>query len=347
MTRAPTETRDLLGLDGLSRSSIVDVLTAARSYDDGTGKPRDDGALRETLRGRSVCNLFFEDSTRTRVSFSLAAGRLGAGVINLTAPGSSVTKGETVLDTASVVEATGGDALVVRAASAGVPMQIAARVGVPVINAGDGAHEHPTQGLLDIYALASELGGERLASFDLSGLRVAIVGDIASSRVARSDIAGMTALGAEVVCVGPPALAPASLTALGCAIETDLDAVLPAVDAVQMLRVQFERHGGGSSTSAGLSSRTLPGVGSPREYRALYALTEARAKRMKPGSLVMHPGPINRGFEMDGSVADGLAGGLAGGNGSGTPGGPRSIVLRQVASGLLVRMAVLARAMEA
>ncbi|MGP1273265.1 MAG: aspartate carbamoyltransferase catalytic subunit [Phycisphaerales bacterium] len=320
----------LLELGSMSRDRLVSLLSLARSFDDGTGHAVADPSTRSRLAGKSICNLFFEDSTRTRVSFSLAATRLGAGVINLTAPGSSVTKGETILDTAGVVEATGGDALVIRAKSAGAPVQVARHVRVPVINAGDGAHEHPTQGLLDIYALATALGGDRSASFDLSGLTVAIVGDIISSRVARSDIAGFTRLGARVVCIGPAPLAPASLTALGCEVATDLDAVLGEADAVQMLRMQFERHGETQQPTGHVSSRTMPGIGSVREYRALYALTEERARRMKPGAVVMHPGPINRGFEMDGSVADGL------------PGGPRSLVLRQVSAGVLVRMAVLA-----
>lgn len=320
----------LLDLASMPRERMVSLLTMARGFDDGTGHASSSAALRERLAGRNVCNLFFEDSTRTRVSFSLAATRLGAGVINLTAPGSSVTKGETILDTAGVVEATGGDVLVVRARSAGAAVQVARHVGVPVINAGDGAHEHPTQGLLDIYALSTMLGGDRAESFDLSGLTVAIVGDIVSSRVARSDIAGFVKLGARVVCVGPAPLAPPALSALGCEVRTDLDEVLGEADAVQMLRMQFERHGESPSPTKHVSSRTLPGIGSAREYRAYYALTEERARRLKPGAVVMHPGPINRGFEMDGSVADGL------------PGGPRSAVLRQVSAGVLVRMAALA-----
>jgi aspartate carbamoyltransferase catalytic subunit len=294
--------------------------------DDGTGHPRRDPALRSILAGRSVCNLFFEDSTRTRVSFSLAARHLGAEVIDLTAPGSSVTKGETVIDTASVVEATGGDALVIRVASAGAPEQVARHVGVPVINAGDGTHEHPTQGLLDVYALCRATGRQR--DFDLSGFTVVIVGDIVSSRVARSDIAAFSKLGARVVCVGPAPLAPAGLKSLGCEVASDLDGVLAQADAVQMLRVQFERHdaAGGEGKP---TDRVPPGMGSVREYRRAFALTEARAARLKPGAVIMHPGPINRGLELDGRVADGLA-------------GPRSIVLQQVSAGVLIRMAVLA-----
>jgi aspartate carbamoyltransferase catalytic subunit len=325
MALSTDHTRHLLALAPLGAARIRRLLGRARGFDDGTGHPSPRPPGPGPLAGRSVCNLFFEDSTRTRVSFSLAAARLGAGVIDLTAPGSSVAKGETILDTAGVVEAMGGDALVIRAASSGVPEQVARRVRVPVINAGDGSHEHPTQGLLDAYALASALGGEHARSFDLAGVTVAIVGDIVSSRVARSDIACLTALGARVVCVGPASLAPAGLTSLGCDVEHDLDAVLPEANAVQMLRLQFERHGAAQPGA----ERAPPGVGSLREYRERYALTEARAARMKPGALVMHPGPVNRGLELDGAVADGLA-------------GPRSIILDQVAAGVLVRMGVLA-----
>ena len=321
MQTAIDQRRHLLGLDGMDRPRLVSLLERARSFDDGAGRAVRTGSHAALLRGRNICNLFFEDSTRTRVSFSLAATNLGAGVIDLTAPGSSVTKGETIIDTANVVEATGGDALVIRASAPGAAASVAKHVGVPVINAGDGAHEHPTQGLLDIYALASALG--RTEGFDLSGLTVAIVGDIISSRVARSDIFGMRALGARVVCVGPPTLAPPGLASLGCEVSSDLDAVLAEADGVQMLRLQFERHGTGSG------DRVPPGVGSLREYRSAYALTAERAGRMKPGAVVMHPGPVNRGLEVDGAVADGDA-------------GPRSIVLKQVAAGVLVRMAVLA-----
>ena len=306
----------------MPRERMVDLLQLALTFDDGAGMPREDAELRKRLAGKSVCNLFFEESTRTRVSFSLASRRLGAGVTNLTAPGSSIAKGETLVDTASTVEATGGDALVVRSGASGAAYHIAQHVSVPVINAGDGTHEHPTQGMLDVYALCRALKGGRETSFDLSGVTVGIVGDIVSSRVARSDIAVMTRLGAKVICVGPAPLAPRSLEILGCSVSSDLDEVLPELDAVQMLRIQFERHGSGGETKPG----SPPGVGSVREYRSLYALTEARAAAMKDGSVIMHPGPINRGLELDGLVAD----------------GPRSLVRKQVSAGVLVRMAVLA-----
>lgn len=322
MRRGVDHARHLIELAGMPRERIVDLLTLALSFDDGHGMPREDAELRKRLAGKSVCNLFFEESTRTRVSFSLASRRLGAGVTNLTAPGSSIAKGETLVDTASTVEATGGDALVVRSGASGAAYHIAQHVSVPVINAGDGTHEHPTQGLLDVYALCRALGGGREKSFDLSGVTVGIVGDIVSSRVARSDIAVMTRLGARVICVGPAPLAPRSLEILGCSVSSDLDEVLPELDAVQMLRIQFERHGSGGEGKPS----SPPGVGSVREYRSLYALTEARASSMKDGAVVMHPGPINRGLELDGLVADGL----------------RSLVRKQVSAGVLVRMAVLA-----
>lgn len=328
MRRGVDHARHLIELAGMPRERIVDLLGLALSFDDGEGMPREDAELRKRLSGKSVCNLFFEESTRTRVSFSLASRRLGAGVTNLTAPGSSIAKGETLVDTASTVEATGGDALVVRSGASGAAYHIAQHVRVPVINAGDGTHEHPTQGLLDVYAMARAIGGGRETTFDLSGLTIGIVGDIVSSRVARSDIAVMTRLGARVVCVGPAPLAPRSLEILGCTVSSDLDEVLPELDAVQMLRIQFERHGSGSTDTKPSSP---PGVGSVREYRSLYALTEARARGMKPRAVVMHPGPINRGLELDGRVAD----------------GPRSLVRKQVSAGVLVRMAVLADLLKA
>jgi aspartate carbamoyltransferase catalytic subunit len=239
--------------------------------------------------------------------------------------GSSVNKGETLIDTATNVEAMGVAALVVRARQSGVASLIARKVRCPVINAGDGRHEHPTQGLLDAYAFAAAMGRSR--DFDLSGLRVAIVGDIASSRVARSTIFAMRALGASVVCVGPPSMAPESLRAFKVDVSRDLDAVLPTVDAAVMLRIQFER----TEAAAGAKGEALvvkaPGLASVREYRTLYALTPERADRMQAHAVVMHPGPINRGIELDAAVAD----------------GPRSIILRQVAAGVLVRMAVIAR----
>lgn len=310
--------RSLTGLRGLSASELRAILARARGFAASGGG--------DDLAGRTVATLFFEDSTRTRTSFTLAAQRLGARTVDVSGSGTSVNKGESYADTARVVEAMGVDAIVTRAKQGGTADLVAEAVRCAVVSGGDGRHEHPTQGLLDAYALAEAAG--RLDGFDLSGLTVAIVGDVVNSRVARSAIAGMTALGAGVVCVGPPGLAPASLACLGCAVSDDFDGVLAGADAVMMLRIQFERHGEGGDAPkpAGGEPKRTAAIASIREYRELFALTEARAARMKPGAVVMHPGPINRGLELDGVVAD----------------GPRSIILRQVALGVPVRMAVLA-----
>ncbi len=311
--------RHLLGLRELQADSLRQLLHAAHEY-----AQRPEGEHADTLAGRVVANLFFEDSTRTRLSFTLAAQRLSAVVIDLAGPGSSLSKGESIADTAQTVEAMGVDALIVRHRAAGAARIVSEAVSCAVINAGDGKHEHPTQGLLDIYTLATSHG--RLDTFDLSGLRVAIVGDIVSSRVARSNIAGLTALGAEVVCVGPSTLVPASLSALGCTVMHDLDDAIDTVkpDAMNMLRIQFERHTGDGAKSS-------PAFPSLREYVHRYGLSAARAERLTPDAIVMHPGPMNRGIEIEGSVAD----------------GPRSVVLRQVANGLPIRMAALARCVQA
>lgn len=308
---------DLLGLQGVSAADLRSMLRHARLVAERPSSP--------SLAGLTVANLFFEDSTRTRSSFTVAAQRLGARVLDLLGGTSSVNKGETLIDTARNVEAMGVAALVVRARQAGSAAMIADACACPVINAGDGKHEHPTQGLLDIYTLAEAHG--RLDSFDLSGLRVAIVGDVSSSRVARSNIAAMRTLGATVVCIGPPAFVPRSLSSLGVDVSGDLDAHLGTADAVMMLRIQFERHGDGGSPGAD-AKKPAAAIASVREFRECYALTSARAAQMRPGAVVMHPGPINRGIELDADVAD----------------GPRSVILRQVTNGVTVRMAVLERA---
>lgn len=295
----------MLGLGGAGAGLIRGLLRRA-------GQFRDDADHRVEGRG-VVANLFFEDSTRTRLSFSVAARRLGLDVVDLTSAGSSMSKGESILDTARTVAAMGVAVLVVRSKQAGVPKMIADAVECPIINAGDGRHEHPTQGLLDIYTLAEAHG--RLDGFDLSGLHVAIVGDVVNSRVARSDVAGMTALGARVTCVGPPELVPVSMETLGCGVADDLDGLIESVDAVVMLRVQRER---GAE------------IGSIETYHRRYAMTVDRLGRMKPGAIVMHPGPMNRGVEIDHDVAE-----------SG-----RSVVLRQVTNGVRVRMAVLERCLD-
>ncbi len=266
---------------------------------------------RSTLAGRTIVNLFFEDSTRTRVSFAQAASLCGADVITVTATGSSVNKGESTLDTVRNVEAMGVDAIVMRHAASGAALNAARALAIPLINAGDGRHQHPTQGLLDAFTIRQAIGRP------LTDLPVVIVGDILNSRVARSAIAILSTLGARLTVVGPPALAPRSLETLGVAVERDFDAVLGDARIVMMLRIQFERMGG-------------RGIGSLREYRTRYALTAARETRMRDDALVMHPGPVNRGVELDPEVAD----------------GPRSLILRQVRNGVAIRMAVLELAVE-
>jgi len=330
----------LLGLQSLTGGEIRRVLRLSREYQHDA--PEAPQPVRQPLAGKVVANLFFEDSTRTRMSFSLAAQRLGARVVDLTSTDSSVNKGETIRDTAANVAAMGVDAMVIRHRSSGAAALVARAVGgawgVSVVNAGDGKHEHPTQGLLDAYTFAESFG--RLDTFDLSGLTMAIVGDVASSRVARSDIAAVTALGGRVICVGPPTLVPESLRVLGCEVCHDLDEVIETVDAVNVLRIQFERHGGsGKAVATGaaptgtagarvggvvLASANAP-VASVREYAELYGLSVRRADRMKPDAIILHPGPINRGVEMTATVAD----------------SEKSVVLRQVGHGVAVRMAVL------
>ncbi|MDP9452483.1 MAG: aspartate carbamoyltransferase catalytic subunit [Actinomycetota bacterium] len=258
-----------------------------------------------TLRGRTVVSLFYEESTRTRLSFEAAAKRLSADTMNFNVGASSVHKGESLRDTVLTIEAMGVDALIVRHASAGVPAQVARWVQASVVNAGDGWHEHPTQALLDCYTLQEQLGR-------LDGRRVAIVGDVKHSRVARSDIAAFTSLGADVVVVAPPTLLPPSLAGWPVEVSHDLDGVLPKVDAVVLLRMQQER-------------QTEALVPSLREYTASYGLTRRRAALLGERAVVMHPGPMNRGVEIAAEVAD----------------LPRSVVTRQVANGVAVRMAVL------
>jgi aspartate carbamoyltransferase catalytic subunit len=294
--------RHLLGLEDLSAEEITFLLDTARSFSEVSTR-----SIKKVpaLRGKVVINLFFEESTRTRTSFGLAAGRLSADVVDFAASASSVKKGESLRDTARNLQAMGIDIVVVRHGASGVPLMLSQTLDAAVVNAGDGQHEHPTQGLLDIYTIR-ELRGR------VAGLTVALVGDIAHSRVARSNIWGLTKMGAKVILVGPSTLVPSSLRELGVEISHSLDDVLPHVDCINMLRVQFER----------LSSHVFPSV---REYSRLFGLTQQRLERCKPDVIVMHPGPINRGLELAGEVAD----------------GPRSAILRQVTNGLAVRMAVL------
>jgi aspartate carbamoyltransferase catalytic subunit len=318
----------------MSREDLRTMLSTARDIDP---DPRHAAAnppppRLPDLRRRMVATLFFEDSTRTRTSFTIAAHRLGMHTADLSAGTSSVNKGETITDTARNVEAMGVDALIVRARQAGAADIVARSVSCAVINAGDGRHEHPTQGLLDALTIAQ--AHARDADFDLAGLTVAIVGDVASSRVARSNIAALATLGARVVVVGPPGMVSPAHRALGCEVSNELDPILPEADAVMMLRIQFERHGEAphgttgnpsSSGTAGAGLKRSPSIASIREYRAGYAMTAERARLLGPRVIVMHPGPINRGLELDAEVAD----------------SPRSAILRQVSNGVRVRMAAL------
>ncbi len=296
--------RHLLGIEPLSREDILRVLDEAERL---SSAPEPD-----RLRGRLVVTLFFEPSTRTRVSFEVAARRLGAEVIAWTAAGGSVEKGETLLDTAKNLEAMRPDALVLRHPCSGAAQLVAAQVRSAVINAGDGAHEHPSQALLDAFTLRRHWG-----SFE--GRTVAIVGDIAHSRVARSDAFCLSRLGARVRLAGPPALLPPGLDRLGepgrVSAHARLDEALAGADAVVMLRVQFER----------LAPEVSP-FPSLREYARLFGLSAEAAAALAPQALVLHPGPINRGVELASAVAD----------------GPRSVILEQVENGVAVRMALLA-----
>ena len=292
----------LLSLESLTPGEITFVLDTAAGFKEVSTR-----SVKKVpaLRGRVVVNAFFEDSTRTRMSFSLAAQRLSADVLDFAGSGSSVSKGETLIDTARNIEAMGVDVLVVRHKAAGAAELLSRHLQCSVVNAGDGAHEHPTQGLLDLYTIRERFGR-------VAGLKVAIVGDVANSRVARSDLWGLKKLGAEVVLVGPPTLVPKTFEKLGATVCHDLDAVIGEVDVINMLRVQNER----------MQSAQFPTV---REFTTLFGLTADRFRRCKPGVFVMHPGPMNRGVEIQSDIAD----------------GQQSGILKQVENGLAVRMAVL------
>ncbi len=294
--------KHLLGLRQLTADELTHILDTAAGFEQ-IGKQTVKKA--PALRGKLVVNLFFEDSTRTRNSFTLAASRLSADVINFTKKESSVSKGETLLDTARNLEAMGIDIVVIRHSAAGAATLLSRNITACVVNAGDGYCEHPTQGLLDVYTIRKLRGS-------LKGLKIAIVGDIAHSRVARSDMWAMTKLGAEVIFVGPPTLMPADVGRLPVSVSTSLDEIIEKVDVINMLRIQFERQ----------SSNPFPSV---REYSHYFGLTVDRMKKAKPNIIVMHPGPINRGLEMESEVADGA----------------NSAILQQVSNGVAVRMAVL------
>jgi aspartate carbamoyltransferase catalytic subunit len=295
--------KHLLSMDQLSADEITTVLDTADSLRQVTDRPI---KKLPTLRGRTVCNLFYEASTRTRISFELAAKRLSADVINFSADSkSSVAKGESFKDTAWTLEAMGVDAIVVRHGSSGAPLQLSKWVKASVLNAGDGQHEHPTQALLDLFSIR-----EHFKEFD--GLNVAIVGDVLHSRVARSNVKGLVTMGANVTLVGPPTLIPPQAKGWGAEISHDLDAVLEDLDVVYLLRVQKERQ----------SEQLFPSL---REYAAVWGLDARRATRLKRDALIMHPGPMNRGVEIAADVSE----------------YPRSIILDQVTNGLAVRMSLL------
>jgi aspartate carbamoyltransferase catalytic subunit len=294
--------RHLLDIESLSAEEITIILDSAAAFKEATANCSRKVPL---LAGRTCANLFFEPSTRTRTSFSLAARRLGADTVDFSSSGSSLSKGETFIDTAKNIEAMGIDAIIVRHRTPGTAHLLAENVACTVINAGDGAHEHPTQGLLDILSIRERLGR-------VEGLTVALVGDIAHSRTARSNIWGLKKLGAHVIVCGPATLVSRQWEELGVEVAFDLDAILPRCDVLNLLRIQFERQ----------TTRPFPSV---REYAHLYAMNRERLQRAKPDILILAPGPINRGVEITPDVAD----------------GPHSAILEQVTNGLAVRMAVL------
>jgi len=294
--------RHLLDLESLSAEEITLILDTAEQFRRLVESSSQKFSL---LSGTTVANLFFENSTRTRTSFSLAARRLGADVVDFSPSGSSLSKGETFIDTARNIEAMGVDVIIVRHRTPGTPHLLAQNVGCVVVSAGDGPHEHPTQALLDILTVRQHRG-------NLAGLTVALVGDIAHSRTARSNIWGLKKLGAHVILCGPSTLVSKHWEKEGVEVSYSLDDVLPRCDVVNLLRIQFERQ----------QMRPFPSV---REYATLYAMNQNRLARAKPDILIMAPGPINRGVEVTPDVAD----------------GPHSVILEQVANGVAVRMAVL------
>ena len=294
--------KHLLSMTQLSREDVTRVLDTANSFREvGTRVIKKVPAL----RGRTVVNLFYENSTRTRISFELAAKRLSADVINFSSGGSSVSKGESLKDTALTLQAMGADAIVIRHSSSGSPATLTRWVTASVLNAGDGTHEHPTQGLLDLYTIRERFGR-------IEGLRAAIVGDVLHSRVARSLTFGLSKMGAEVTLVGPPTLIPPDAPAWGAEVSYELDPVLPKLDVCYMLRVQRERQ----------RQQFFPSV---REYSSLYGLSRDRVAMLPEGCMIMHPGPMNRGVEIASDVAD----------------LPQSVITEQVTNGIAVRMSLL------
>jgi aspartate carbamoyltransferase catalytic subunit len=300
--------RHLLSISDLSKAEAISILDTANEL-----ARVSDGAVKKlpTLRGRTIVNLFAEDSTRTRISFEAASKRLSADVINFSAKGSSVSKGESLKDTAMTLQAMGADAVVIRHSASGAAQRLADSqwMSGSVINAGDGTHEHPSQALLDAFTIRKHLG---LGKSDLEGLSVAIVGDVLHSRVARSNVLLLSKLGAKVTLVAPPTLLPVGVESWPVSISYDLDSVIPFVDVVMMLRVQQER----------MTEMYFPNA---REYSRYFGLNSDRMKSMKTGAIVMHPGPMNRGLEISAEVADSA----------------RSVITEQVTNGVSVRMAIL------
>lgn len=300
--------KHLLSINDLSKADAISILDTAQEL-----ARVSDGPMKKlpTLRGRTIVNLFAEDSTRTRISFEAAAKRLSADVINFSAKGSSISKGESLKDTAQTLQAMGADAVIIRHGASGAAQRLADSqwMSGSVINAGDGTHEHPSQALLDAFTIRKHLS--RGAS-DLAGLRIAIVGDVLHSRVARSNVLLLSKLGAQVILVAPPTLLPVGIESWPCEISYDLDAVIKSVDAIMMLRIQMER----------MNELFFPNA---REYSRYFGLNSDRMKALKPDAIVMHPGPMNRGLEITADAADGV----------------RSVIVEQVANGVSIRMAIL------
>lgn len=294
--------KDLLGLEDLSAEEITSTLDTARTFREVLNRPI---PKVPSLRGMTAANLFFEPSTRTRLSFELAEKRLSADTVSFQTSGSSVSKGETLRDTARNIEAMGIHLVVIRHQSSGAPHYLARHLDAGIINAGDGAHEHPTQGLLDIFTMRERRGR-------IAGLRVAIIGDVMHSRVARSNIWGLTKLGARVTIAGPPTMMPAEVERFGVTVAKSVDEAIEGADVVNILRIQLERQRGNLYPSL-------------REYARIYGVTSERLRRAKSDVTVMHPGPMNRGVEIAQDVAD----------------GEHSAILEQVTNGVAVRMAVL------
>ena len=300
--------KHLLSINDLSKADAISILDTAQEL-----ARVSDGPMKKlpTLRGRTIVNLFAEDSTRTRISFEAAAKRLSADVINFSSKGSSISKGESLKDTAQTLQAMGADAVIIRHSASGAAQRLAESkwMSGSVINAGDGTHEHPSQALLDAFTIRKHLSK---GANDLTGLRVAIVGDVLHSRVARSNVLLLAKLGAQVVLVAPPTLLPVGIESWPCQISYDLDEVIASVDVIMMLRIQLER----------MSEMYFPNA---REYSRYFGLNSDRIRAMKPEAIVMHPGPMNRGLEITADAADGA----------------RSVIVEQVANGVSIRMAIL------